>query len=147
MHDIVIIASMIEKEAKFDDERPTIASVIYNRLASSNFPNLEIDATVLYALGFHKEKLTDDDLKIDSPYNTYVCEGLPVGPICNPGLAAIKAALYPEETQYYYYVARKNGYHFFAKTSNEHRQNITKANTEVFDETPAETTANPSIEG
>ena len=107
MNDIVIIASMIEKEAKFDEERPTIASVIYNRLQSSNFPRLEIDATVLYAIGGHKDTITDEDKKVDSPYNTYVCEGLPAGPICNPGLAAITAALNPEDTGYYYYVARK----------------------------------------
>lgn len=145
MNDIVIIASMIEKEAKFDEERPTIASVIYNRLQSSNFPRLEIDATVLYAIGGHKDTITDEDKKVDSPYNTYVCEGLPAGPICNPGLAAITAALNPEDTGYYYYVARKNGYHFFSKTYAEHQRMITEANNETFEDTVS--TTSPSIEG
>lgn len=124
MSDIVIIASMIEKEAKYDDERTLISSVIHNRLRNDNYPNLQIDATVLYAIGERKEELTKEDLAFDSPYNTYVCEGLPAGPICNPGRAALYAALYPEETEYYYYVAQDNGYHLFAETYYEHSQNI-----------------------
>lgn len=124
MSDIIIIASMIEKEAKFDDERTLISSVIHNRLRNSNYPHLQIDATVLYAIGERKEELTKEDLAFDSPYNTYVCVGLPAGPICNPGRAAIYAALYPEETEYYYYVAQSNGYHLFAETYYEHQQNI-----------------------
>ncbi len=124
MSDIIIIASMIEKEARFDDERTLISSVIHNRLRNDRFPHLQIDATVLYAIGEHKEELTKEDLAIDSPYNTYVCEGLPAGPICNPGRAAIYAALYPEETDFYYYVAQGNGYHLFAETYYEHQQNI-----------------------
>ncbi|MBQ1222712.1 MAG: endolytic transglycosylase MltG [Clostridia bacterium] len=124
MSDIVIIASMIEKEAKFDDERTLISSVIHNRLRNDNYPHLQIDATVLYAIGERKEELTKEDLAFDSPYNTYVCEGLPAGPICNPGRAALYAALYPEETEYYYYVAQDNGYHLFAETYYEHQQNI-----------------------
>jgi UPF0755 protein len=146
MHEITTIASMIEKEAKFDDERPTISSVIHNRLESSNLPYLEIDATVQYALGVHKEKLTDEDKQIDSPYNTYKYKGLPPGPICSPGLAAIKAALFPEETKYCYYVARKNGYHYFSITYGQHKNAIKKANEEVFDD-PASTTTAPNIEG
>ena len=74
-----------------------------------------------------KEKLTAEDLLIDSPYNTYICEGLPIGPISNPGLAAIRAALYPEETNYYYYVARKNGWHYFASTIAQHEENIRRS--------------------
>lgn len=140
IHDIMKIASMIEKEAKFDDERPIISSVIHNRLQSSNLPYLEIDATVLYALGVHKEQLTQDDLEIDSPYNTYKYKGLPIGPICNPGLAAIKATLFPEDTKFLYYVARKNGYHFFSKTLAEHRQAIKKADEEVFEASESTTT-------
>ena len=127
IHDIMIIASMIEREAKYDEERPTISSVIHNRLQSDSFPHLQIDATVQYALPEWKETLTSEDLLIDSPYNTYICEGLPIGPICNPGLAAIRAALYPEETNYYYYVARKNGWHYFAATNAEHQENIRRA--------------------
>lgn len=131
MNEIMIIASMIEKEAKFDDERPTISSVIHNRLKNSNFKHLQIDATVQYALPERKEKLTNEDLKIDSPYNTYIVEGLPVGAICNPGLAAIRAALYPEETDYYFYVARINGWHIFSKTAEEHQAAIDQVNYEI----------------
>ena len=127
VRDIMIIASMIEREAKYDEERPAISSVIHNRLRSSRFPHLQIDATVQYALPEWKEKLTAEDLLIDSPYNTYICEGLPIGPISNPGLAAIRAALYPEETNYYYYVARKNGWHYFASTIAQHEENIRRS--------------------
>lgn len=130
IRDITIIASMIEREAKYDEERPVIASVIHNRLRSSRFPHLQIDATVQYALPEWKEYLTEEDLKIDSPYNTYLCEGLPIGPICNPGLAAIRAVLYPEDTNYYYYVARKNGWHYFASTYDQHQENIRRASEE-----------------
>ncbi len=130
MRDVVIIASMIEKEAKFDDERTMISSVIHNRLQNSAYPHLQIDATVLYAIGEHKEELTQEDLDFDSPYNTYVCVGLPAGPICNPGRAAIYAALYPDETDYYYYVARGDGYHLFASTYSEHQENIRRVEEE-----------------
>lgn len=132
MREIIIIASMIEKEAKFDDERPTISSVIYNRLKSpAQYPHLQIDATVQYALPGRKEKLSDEDLKIDSPYNTYVVEGLPAGPICNPGYAAIMAALYPEDSDYYYYVARPNGWHLFSRTLAEHNKAIEQVKKEA----------------
>ncbi|MBR5519634.1 MAG: endolytic transglycosylase MltG [Clostridia bacterium] len=124
IREVMIIASMIEREAKYDEERPTIASVIHNRLQNDDFPHLQIDATVHYAIGDWTRALTMSDLEVDSPYNTYLCEGLPAGPICNPGLAAIRAALYPEETDYYYYVARKNGWHYFAETHYEHEANI-----------------------
>jgi UPF0755 protein len=144
IHDIVIIASMIEREAKFDEERPLVSSVIYNRLKSNNFPFLQIDATVQYALPEYKDVLTQEDLEIDSPYNTYKVRGLPAGPISNPGLAAIRAALYPEETGYYYYVARKNGYHYFSKTLAEHNKAIQKANSEEIETTPE---APANIEG
>ena len=100
MDQIITIASMIEKEAANDEERAAIASVIYNRLAAG-MP-LQIDATVQYAKG-NDEALTEADFQIDSPYNTYKNTGLPAGPICNPGLASIKAALNPDSTNYYYY--------------------------------------------
>ena len=100
MDQIITIASMIEKEAANDEERAAIASVIYNRLAAG-MP-LQIDATVQYAKG-NDEALTEADFQIDSPYNTYKNTGLPAGPICNPGLASIQAALNPDSTNYYYY--------------------------------------------
>ncbi len=116
MHEIVTVASLIEKEAGADSERATIASVIYNRLNSNYYPYLEIDATVLYAIGESKTDITYEDLNVDSPYNTYNHEGLPPGAIANPGLASIRAALSPEETGYYFYALGKNGTHEFFST-------------------------------
>ncbi len=113
MHDIVKMASLIEKEAANDSERPTIASVIYNRLNNWDNPLLQIDATVQYALPERKENLSLDDLEIDSPYNTYKYAGLPIGPIANPGLASLKAVLEPAETNYYYYLLNITGVHSF----------------------------------
>ncbi|MCC8357407.1 MAG: endolytic transglycosylase MltG [Oscillospiraceae bacterium] len=101
MHDIIIIASLIEKEAGSDEERATIASVIYNRLNAGW--TLGLDSTINYILGSSTFELTSDDLAIDSPYNTYLYAGLPAGPICNPGLASIEAALNPESTNYWYW--------------------------------------------
>ncbi|WP_028991954.1 endolytic transglycosylase MltG [Thermoanaerobacter thermocopriae] len=115
---IVIIASMIEKEAVVDKDRPLIAGVIYNRL--EKHMKLQIDATVQYALGKHKDKLLYKDLEVDSPYNTYQHYGLPIGPICNPGLKSIKAALFPAEHDFYYYVAKKDGSHIFSVTYEDH---------------------------
>ncbi|HET6781829.1 MAG TPA: endolytic transglycosylase MltG [bacterium] len=118
LHEIVTVASMVEREARVPAERPLIAGVIYNRLARGW--KLEVDATVLYALGQHKPIVTFADLKVDSPYNTYLHPGLPPGPIANPGLAAIDAALNPTKTDYLYYVARADGSHVFSRTLGEH---------------------------
>lgn len=101
-YQVVIIASMIEKEAKVPEDRPLIASVIYNRLNRNM--KLGICATVLYAMGEHKEALTNEDLEVDSPYNTYRIDGLPPGPICSPGFESIRAALHPARTDYIYYI-------------------------------------------
>lgn len=138
LHDIMTIAAMIESEAKWDEDRPYISSVIYNRLASNKFPYLQIDATVVYALGEHKAALTDEDLRIESPYNTYVVKGLPAGPICNPGYESIASALYPEESDYYYYVATPDGSHIFSKTMAEHQAAIQKAK-KLFEEAETQT--------
>ncbi|TGY43895.1 endolytic transglycosylase MltG [Clostridium sartagoforme] len=108
---VVTIASMIEKEARLDNERPTIASVIVNRLNVDM--KLQIDATVIYALGEHVNIVTYDDLEIDSPYNTYKNYGLPVGPISNPGIESIKATLKPESTDYLFYVLKDDNSHYF----------------------------------
>jgi UPF0755 protein len=110
VRDIVTIASMIEKEAGADAERDLIASVIYNRLKSSSFPYLQIDATIYYAIAETGEPFSTE---VDSPYNTYNHKGLPAGPISNPGIASIKAALYPESSTYYYYALNKNKTHNF----------------------------------
>ncbi len=125
-HEIVTIASLLEREAKVDDEFARIAGVIYNRLSNPDFPRLEIDATLIYALGEHKEVLSEADKEVDSPYNTYKNEGLPPGPICNPGYTALYAATHPEEHNYYYYVAMPDGTHLFANSYEEHQQNIQK---------------------
>ena len=115
-YDVVIIASMIDREAQVPTERPVVAAVIWNRLREGML--LQIDATIQYALGTTKPVLTYDDLKIDSPYNTYKHAGLPPTPISNPGLAALKAAADPSADKYLYYVARNDGTgrHYFSTT-------------------------------
>ena len=122
LFEALIIASMVEREAKVAPERPIIAGVIYNRLQRGW--RLEIDATILYALGRHADRVTASDLEVDSPYNTYRHGGLPPGPICNPGLAAIRAALRPATTPYLFYVLRPDGTHAFSRTYQEHLQAI-----------------------
>ena len=125
MHEIVTVASLIEREARVDEERATIAGVIYNRLNNaSSFPYLQIDASVLYGLGRVRGTLSEEDLNSSSPYNLYLHEGLPPGPICNPGYASLYAAAYPEEHNYYYYVAMPDGTHLFANSYEEHQANI-----------------------
>ena len=114
---VVTIASMVEREAKVDDERPLIAGVIYNRL-HRRMP-LEIDATIEYALPHHKKKLSLHDLEIDSPYNTYRHAGLPPTPIANPGRKSLLAAFHPAKVDYLYYVYRGGGRHQFSRTLEE----------------------------
>lgn len=127
-HEMMTIASLVEREVVADHERALVAGVIYNRL-SINMP-LQIDATVQYALDEPKERLFEKDLQVDSPYNTYRIAGLPPGPIASPGLASIEAALYPEPSEYLYYVTKKDGSgeHYFGKTYDEHLANIRKSN-------------------
>jgi len=107
----VIVASMVEKEAKMSDERPVIASVVYNRLKAGM--KLQICSTVQYALGRWKPSLSYKDLEVDSPYNTYKISGLPPAPICSPGFESIRAALYPEATGYLYFILTSPGRHSF----------------------------------
>ncbi|GHV06678.1 aminodeoxychorismate lyase [Clostridia bacterium] len=122
MEQLLIIASMIEKEAANDEERGTIASVIYNRLKKpEQFPTLGIDATLQYVLEHPHVNLTAEELDTDSPYNTRKYPGLPPGPICSPGQSSLRAALYPETTGYYYYVLSEKG-HDFCKTAAEFEQ-------------------------
>ncbi|SFC71588.1 endolytic transglycosylase MltG [Clostridium uliginosum] len=108
----IIIASMIEKEARFDEDRPLISSVIYNRLKEDM--KLQLDATIIYSLGYHVDRVLNKHLEIDSPYNTYKYKGLPIGAIGNPGKASIKAALLPSKTDYLFYILQENGYHYFS---------------------------------
>ncbi len=121
LHKLLTVASLIEREAKVPADRPKISAVIWNRLAKGM--NLEIDATVSYVLGesrANKPGLSHADLVSDSPYNTYVHAGLPPAPICNPGLASIKAALEPASMDALYYVAKPDGSHVFSKTLEQH---------------------------
>lgn len=118
---IVTLASIIEKEAARAEERPVIAGIFYNRLKKGWF--LESCATVQYALGKHKEKLTIKDLAVNSPYNTYRKYGLPPGPICNPGRDSINAALYPAQTEDMFFVVSENGSHAFSRYYGEHLKN------------------------
>ncbi len=132
MDEIIIIASLIEREAQLDEDRDVISGVIYNRLNSSDssLNYLQIDATIQYYLlnetGEVKEELLTEDTLIDSLYNTYRYPGLPLGPICNPGEKSIIAALYPDTHNYYYYVAKGDGGHAFASTLREHNNNVIK---------------------
>ena len=120
----VTVASLVEREAKVDADRPAIAGVIYNRLRV-HMP-LQVDATIEYALPSHKAELSFADLKIDSPYNTYVHEGLPPTRIANPGRPSLEAAFHPAKTDMLYYVYCGNGRHVFAKTLAEHQANVAR---------------------
>lgn len=127
---IITLASMVQAEAKFASEYSTISSVFHNRLKSPGGETmglLQSDPTLLYVLPELRGKLTNEDLQYDSSYNTYKYKGLPPGPICNPCLSAIQYALYPDDTNYYYFYAESNGYHLFAETYAEHQQNILNA--------------------
>jgi UPF0755 protein len=124
---VVTMASLVERETPKPDERPLVAGVFTNRLAK-NMP-LQCDPTVIYVLqqeGRYNGTLTLKDLRIDSPYNTYVKKGLPPGPIGNPGEVALRAALHPAQTDYLYFVANTQGGHFFASTLAEHNKNVAK---------------------
>lgn len=122
LHEIVTIASLIEREARVEKDRPLISSVIYNRLRIGM--KLQIDATVLYALGEHKDRVLYEDLRVDSPFNTYRNPGLPPHAIASPGEASLRAALNPAETDYLFYVAKPDGSHLFTRTYEEHLQAI-----------------------
>ncbi|MCH7581396.1 MAG: endolytic transglycosylase MltG [Acidobacteria bacterium] len=120
----IVLASLIEAEVRVDDERAVVSSVIHNRLAEGM--KLDIDATVYYALG--TRDVTRFDRTVDSPYNTYVVVGLPPTPIALPGKASLVAAASPEATEYFFYVlADRDGNHVFAKTFDEHLDNVNRA--------------------
>lgn len=119
VHEIVTLASIIEKEASKQD-RALISSVFHNRLKNKTYPYLESCATIQYALGERKERLTIEDTRVDSPYNTYRNKGLPPGPIANPGLDSLEAALHPEDTDYLFFALQEDGTHKFSKTYEEH---------------------------
>lgn len=129
--ELVVLASLIEREAKHQEDRPLVSSVMHNRLAEG-MP-LQIDATVQYALGYDndektwwKKGLTLEDLKYVSPYNTYANPGLPPSPIASPGIAVLKAAGDPADSDYLFYITDKNGVNRYGKTNEEHNSNIKK---------------------
>jgi UPF0755 protein len=121
---IVTIASLVEREAKADDERALMAGVYYNRLRRG-MP-LEVDASIEYTFAHHKDVITFADLATRSPYNTYKHAGLPPTPIANPGRPSLLAAFYPQKSDYYYYVYKGNGHSAFARTLAEHEANVAK---------------------
>jgi len=135
---VINLASIVEREARAEKDRPIVAGILLKRW-QENWP-LQADATVQYALANQEnlttenwqetdwwpQKLTKEDLAIDSPYNTYKYRGLPPGPICNPGLAPIEAVIYPQETDYWFYLSDKQGRIHYAKTDEEHEENIEK---------------------
>ncbi|MDW8098681.1 MAG: endolytic transglycosylase MltG [Anaerolineae bacterium] len=129
-HQVLTLASIVEREAVIPEERPLIAGVYLNRLRRGM--RLEADPTVQYAMGYQpatgqwwKTPVSlEEYAAVDSPYNTYLYPGLPPGPICNPGLDSIRAVLQPQESEFLYFVARGDGAHVFARTFEEHAQNV-----------------------
>lgn len=123
-HQVVILASVVEKETAVAEERPLIAGVFLNRLRKR--VRLQSDPTVIYGLRNFDGNLTRAHLQQDTPYNTYTRRGLPVGPICNPGAASIQAVLNPTSTSYLYFVAKKDGTHHFSTTLVEHNAAVVR---------------------
>jgi len=124
---VVILASLIEKETSFPEERKLVSSVFHNRLRIRM--KLDCDPTIIYAmkeLGIYEGRLLKRHLKFESPYNTYLRRGLPPGPICNPGQAALEAALYPSDEKYIYFVSKNDGSHVFSRTFSEHQRAVRK---------------------
>jgi len=128
--DVINLASLIEREAKNEDERFLVSGVFHNRLSGENSDvrRLQSCASIQYIFyqrnGYMLQRISDADTRVADPYNTYLHEGLPPGPICNPGISAINAALYPEQTDYYFFVSKGDGTHVFSKTYEEHQAAI-----------------------
>jgi UPF0755 protein len=122
VHEVVTLASMVEKETGNPKERPLIAGVFLNRLKRGM--RLESDPTVIYGMNDFDGNLTREDLETFTPYNTYLIKGLPPGPIANPGRAALEAVLYPSEEPYLYFVSKNDGSHHFSRTFSEHNQMV-----------------------
>lgn len=140
MDEVLTLASVIQAEAGNPAQMKTVSSVLHNRLNSKSHPKLECDVTIFYLEQDVQPYLTEDKDRFNSYYNTYKCTGLPEGPICNPGRDAIEAALYPEQTEYFYFATDKAGKYYYAKTLAEHNQNwaaIKKVNASL--ETSAQT--------
>jgi UPF0755 protein len=125
LHEVLTLASIIEKEALYDFERPIISAVFHNRMRLHR--PLESCATVIYSLPQPKTRLSLKDLKWESPYNTYLHRGLPPGPICSPSMESIEAAVDPDDVKYLYFVSKGDGTHFFSLSLEEHLRNQRKA--------------------
>ncbi len=121
-HEVVTLASIVEKETGSPEERATIASVFKNRLSKGM--RLQSDPTVIYGIENFTGDITKKDLRSPTPYNTYVISGLPAGPICSPGKAALQAVLHPAQENYFYFVSKNDGTHFFSKTLKEHNRAV-----------------------
>jgi UPF0755 protein len=117
-NNVLTLASIIEREALQDKERAIISAVYHNRLKKDM--KLQADPTVLYGVNKRSRRITYSDLRRDTPYNTYVIKGLPPGPIAIPGIKSIEAALYPDETDYLFFVSKNDGTHHFSRTNEEH---------------------------
>lgn len=118
--EVINMASLIEKEVKSSADKKLISGILWKRIENS-IP-LQVDATITYITGENTTKIPQEDLEIESPYNTYQYRGLPLGPICNPGLDSILAAIYPESSEFWYYLSSPNGETIFSKTLEEHNQ-------------------------
>jgi UPF0755 protein len=118
--EIVTMASLIEKEVKTQEDKKLVSGILWKRLAGS--VPLQVDATISYITGKNTTRVSIDETKIDSPYNTYKYRGLPLGPICSPGLESILAALYPQDSPYWYYLSTPDGETIFSKTLEEHNK-------------------------
>jgi UPF0755 protein len=128
-HEIVTLASLIEKETAIKNERPLVSAVFHNRLRL-NIP-LQSDPTVIYGIKNFSGNLTRQDLQSETPYNTYRIRGLPPTPICNPGLSALEAALNPAPVPYLYFVSKNDGSHLFSVSLAEHNQAVRKYQVET----------------
>lgn len=130
LDETIILASIIEKEAGDPVEKPMVSSVFHNRLAMpETFPQLQSDVTIHYVDNFIKPFLDIRDQAMYDAYNTYVCEGLPVGAICNPGLDSIEAALNPETSKFYFFVTDSEGTYYYAQNAQQHYNNVARAST------------------
>lgn len=118
--DMIILASMVESEAAATEDRENVAGVFFNRLGNPNYTKLQSCVTVEYALGVKKSIISHTDTQYDSPYNTYLYPGLPIGPICCPGIDSLKATLYYADNDYYYFQSDEYGNLYFAETYGEH---------------------------
>lgn len=124
IYDVITMASLVEEEARLPDTRRIVSGILWKRLKAGMA--LQVDAVFPYIIGKNTFEITLDDLKVDSPYNTYLYAGLPIGPISNPGLDSILAAVYPKDSDYWYYLSDKEGNMHYAKTFEEHKANKEK---------------------